>query len=101
MLDKEIVYCPKCGSEDIEITVEDYVGTAKTKKISMDELAERERGRTTSDNYSFYSNPEYLYAKKATCKKCGYSVSWLVRSTWVTYAALTNQTNWGGYDGTA
>jgi len=56
-----IYYCPKCGSEDIEVVC---LNPPKPDRISIDDLA---NGLTTS-----IPAVAKRYVYRARCKKCGY-----------------------------
>ena len=56
-----IVYCPKCGSENVEIVC---LNPPKEDRISIDELPEKVHIRPLV---------RYIRRYKATCKDCGYT----------------------------
>lgn len=65
---KYVIYCPKCKSEKVDVSVEEP--HPKVKKISIDEF----------EKYFFGPDPavQKLLKHKVTCENCGYSVEFHV-----------------------
>ncbi len=73
MSKEQTIYCPNCGSENIEIkdiTIEEKLLKETKKRISIDEYIERQ---TTYTDLA----PSRKY--RITCKSCGYEKEYV---TW-------------------
>lgn len=66
---KEIIYCPQCKGEEVEVI--DITPPYKPPRVSMDDLPDRNRSKG-----SFMNLIVNTIQTLARCKGCGYEKRW-------------------------